>query len=320
MRAIRVREFGPPEVLCLEDVRETDPGPGQVLIEVHAAGVNPVESYIRSGGYASAPELPYTPGSDAAGIAVAVGDGVGRVSVGDRVFTTGSLTGTYAELALCAEDQLFILPEQLSFAQGAAIGVPATTAWRALFQRARARAGETVLIHGASGGVGSAAVQLAVAAGLTVVGTAGSEHGRTLVAELGAAHTLDHTDPDHFDAVRDLTDGRGADVIIEMLANENLSRDLDILAPRGRVIVVGSRGPVEIDPRALMRGDGTIVGMLLFNALAEELLEAHESLAALLADGVFAPVAGREFALAEAARAHHAVIDGPARGKIVLTP
>jgi NADPH2:quinone reductase len=319
MKAIRVHEFGGPEVLRLEETPEPEARAGQVLVDVRAIGVNPVDTYIRSGMYAPGPTLPYTPGSDAAGLAAVVGDDVRRVTPGDRVYVASSLTGTYAERTLCAESQVHPLPDELSFAQGAAIGVPCATAYAALFQRARAVAGETVLVHGASGGVGTAAVQLAAAAGLTVIATAGSEDGRRLVATLGAAHVLDHSDPAHFDTVCALSNG-GADVIIEMLANVNLGRDLTALAPGGRVVVVGSRGPVEIDARELMRRDAEILGMLLGNQTADELVAIHDALGRLLASGALVPVVDRELPLSEATGAHTEIMERRARGKIVLIP
>ena len=319
MKAIRVHEFGGPEVLRLEEAPGPEARTGQVLVDVRAIGVNPVDTYVRAGLYATAPALPYTPGSDAAGIVAAVGDGVRRVAPGDRVYIGGSLTGAYAERALCSAAQVHPLPDALSFAQGAAIGVPYATAYAALFQRAGAVAGETVLVHGASGGVGTAAVQIAAAAGLVVIATAGSEDGRRLVAALGAVHVLDHSDAAHLDAVRTLTNG-GANVIVEMLANANLGRDLGALAPGGRVVVVGSRGTVEIDPRDLMRRDAEVLGMLLGNRTADELAAIHDALGPMFASGTLVPVVGRELPLAAAARAHTEIMERNARGKIVLTP
>ena len=191
MQAIRIHAFGEPEVLKLEEVPEPQVGPGQVLVKVHAVGVNPYEGYMRAGAYA-APPLPFTPGHDAAGVVAAVGAGVKAVAPGDRVYTSQTLTGAYAEKTLCLESQVHPLPERVSFAQGAGVSVPYAAAYRALFQRARAMAGEVLLVHGASGGVGTAAVQLARAAGLTVIGTAGTDAGRRLAAEQGAHYVLDH--------------------------------------------------------------------------------------------------------------------------------
>lgn len=320
MKAIRVHEFGGPEVLRLEDVADPRPAAGQVVVRIRAAGVNPVETYVRAGAYARLPNLPYTPGSDGAGTIESVGPNVSRFKPGDRVYVGGSLTGTYAELALCDERSVFPLPATASFAQGAAMHVPYATAFRALFDRAHARGGETVLIHGASGGVGIAAVQLARAAGLRITGTAGSDRGKNLVANEGAHKVLDHKSPSHFDEALAATAGRGYDVIIEMLSNVNLGRDLPLLAPRGRVVAVGSRGPVEINPRDTMSRDATILGMSLLNASIEELASIHATLGAGLENKTLRPVIGQEIPLAEAPRAHKAVMESGAYGKIVLVP
>jgi NADPH:quinone reductase len=311
MRAIRVHEFGDPDVLLQEELPEPQPVDDELLVRVQAAGINPVDTYVRAGAYGKLPALPYTPGSDAAGV---LQDG------GARVYVSGSLSGTYAEYALCRRDQVHPLPDHLSFAQGAALGVPYVTAYRALFQRARALAGERVLVHGASGGVGIAVVQLAVAAGLDVVGTAGSDAGRELIAAQGAAHVVDHRDPLHLRAAFDTTVGRGFDVIVELLANVNLGDDLTALALHGRVVVVGSRGAVELDPRDLMNSDGVMLGMLLQNATSGDLAEAHAAIGSGLLDGSLRPVVSREFALAEAARAHRHLMERPALGKLVLVP
>ncbi|HZO98837.1 MAG TPA: NADPH:quinone reductase [Terriglobia bacterium] len=320
MKAIRVREFGPPEVMKLEEVADLAPGAGQVLVRVKAAGVNPVDTYIRSGTYALKPSLPYTPGMDGAGTVEAVGPGVSGVKPGDRVYIAGSASGTYAELALCEPWQVQPLPERVTFAQGAAVYVAYATAYRALFIRARAQAGETVLVHGASGGVGIAAVQIARAAGLKVIGTGGSEKGRRLVAEQGAHHVLDHRAAGYLDDVMKLTEGRGVDLVLEMLANVNLGKDLTLLARGGRVVVIGSRGTVEIDPRATMSREASILGMTLLNASRQELASIHAAIVAGLENGTLNPVVGKEFSLKDAAAAHHAVMEPGAYGKIVLVP
>lgn len=320
MRAIRVGEFGAPEVMRLEEVDDPRAGRGEVLVRVKAAGVNPVDTYIRAGAYARQPALPYTPGSDAAGIVEAVGEGVEAVAVGARVYVAGSVSGTYAEVAVCQESQVHPLPEHVSFAQGAGVFVPYATAYRALFQRARASAGETVLVHGASGGVGVASVQLARAAGLKVIGTGGTEEGRCLVSDEGAHEVLDHHAPDYLARLMELTGGRGVDVILEMLANVNLDKDLDVLARGGRVVVVGNRGRVEINPRAIMSRDASIHGMSLLNAPPEELTGVHAALVAGLENGTLRPVVARQMPLDDAPRAHQIVLAPGAYGKIVLIP
>ena len=318
MNAIRVEEFGGPEVMKLVSVPQLRPGPGQVLVRIHAVGINPVETYIRAGTYARKPALPFTPGNDGAGVVEEVGEGVSKFQPGDRVYTAGSISGTYAEYALCDPVQLHPLPANASFAQGAAMGTPYATAFRGLFQRAQAKPGETLLVHGASGGVGTAAVQLARACGLRVLGTAGTERGRDLVREQGADEVFDHRASDYLAAIVKVTAGRGVDVILEMAAHLNLGKDLTILAPRGRVVVIGNRGRVEIDARETMSRDADIRGMVLPNTPADELASIHAALVAGLADGSLRPVIGRELALAEAPEAHRIVLEPGAFGKIVL--
>jgi len=319
MKAIRVHEFGGPEVLKLENLPDLQPGPGQVVLRVHAVGVNPVDSYVRTGTYALKPSLPYTPGFDAAGVVASVGEGVNSVKVGDRVYTSGSLSGTYAEQTLCTEAQVHPLPANVSFEQGAAMGIAYGTACRGVFQRGGGKPGESVLVHGASGGVGTAAVQLARAAGLVVVGTAGSEAGLKLVLEQGAHHVVNHSTAGYVDELIKLTGGRGFDLIVEMLANKNLAADLGLLAKKGRVVVIGSRGAIEINPRDTMSREADIRGLTLLSASEQELREIHAALGAGLENGTLRPVIAQTIPLAEAARAHVEVMKpSGALGKIVL--
>lgn len=319
MKAIRVHQFGDPSVLKLEEVPQPAPAAGQLLVRLHAIGVNPVETYQRSGSN-PAIKLPWTPGMDAAGVVEALGSNVTRFTVGDRVYTSDTVTGAYAQFTICDANAVHLLPQRLSFSQGAAVNIPYATAYRALFQRAHARAGETVLIHGASGGVGVAATQIARAAGLIVLGTAGTDAGRKLVTEQGAHHVVSHRDAGYLQQILDLTGGRGADVILEMLANVNLAKDLTLLSRNGRVIVIGSRGNVEITPRELMRREADIRGLMLFNATEVELASIHAALGAGFENGTLTPVVGREMPLADAAKAHVAVLEPGAYGKIVLIP
>ena len=320
MKAIRVDQFGEPDVMQLVEMQVPEPGDGQVLVRMRAVGVNPVETYIRSGSFPAKPKLPYTPGSDGAGLVEAVGNQVTAFKPGDRVYTAGTISGSYAEFALCNASQVHPLPEPISFAQGAALGVPYATAYRALMQRAKAVPGETVLVHGASGGVGTAAVQLARARGLRVLGTAGTEAGLRLVLEQGAHGVFNHGSPDYLEQIMQATAGRGVDVILEMQANRNLEKDLTLLAPGGRVVVIGSRGRVEIDPRDLMGHDADIRGMALFNTPPAELAQIHSALFAGLENGTLRPVIARELPLADAPQAHAAVMQSGAGGKIVLIP
>jgi len=308
----------------LETGPEPTPGPSQVLVRLRAVGVNAVDTYIRAGKYGTLPTLPFTPGADAAGTIESVGPEVLEWRVGDRVYIGGTQAGralgAYAEVAISDRRQVHRLNERVSFEQGAAVNIPYATAYRALVHKAHAQPGEAVLIHGASGGVGIAAAQLAMALGLRVIATAGSETGLQIVREQGVPVVLDHRQANYLAPVADVTGGRGVDLILEMLANVNLARDLTLLAKNGRVIVIGNRGTIEIDPREIMRREASVTGVFLFNAPPEELLSIHAALEAGLANGTLRPVIGQQFALADAARAHTAVLQPGARGKIVLVP
>ena len=294
MKAILVHEFGGPEVLKLEEIPTPKPQAGQVLVKIHAAGVNPYDTYMRTGTYAVKPPLPYTPGSDAAGVVEAVGPGVTKVKPGDRVYTAKTITGAYAEYTLTLEDQAQKLPANITFDQGAAIWVPYGTAYHALRQEANARAGETVLVHGASGGVGTASLQIARAMGLTVFGTAGTDKGLDLVKREGAHQVFNHTKSGYTDEILKATAGRGVDIVLEMLANVNLAADLKLLA--------------------------TYRGFTLWAATESETAEIHAALYAGFENGTLRPVIGKEIPLAEAARAHKEVMAPGASGKIILVP
>jgi len=320
MKAIVVHEFGGPEVLNLEEIPTPRPAAGQVLVRIRAAGVNPYDTYMRNGTYAIKPPLPYTPGSDGAGDVEAIGEGVNKVKRGDRVYTAKTLTGAYAEYALTLETQVQPLPAKITYAQGAGVWVPYGTAYHALHQCARARAGETVLIHGASGGVGVAAVQIACAIGLTVLGTAGSEKGLELAKREGAYHVFDHSRSGYFEQILKATNGRGVDLILEMLANVNLGQDLKLLVPHGRVVVIGSRGDVTISPRDLMTRRGSIQAFTLWGVTEAEEKEIHAGLIAGMENGTLRPVVGKELPLAEARRAHKEILESGAYGKLVLVP
>ncbi len=320
MKAILVREFGGPEVLKLEEVPTPKPAAAQVLVRIHAAGVNPYDTYMRAGTYAVKPPLPYTPGSDAAGIVEAIGDGIKRVKPGDRVYTAKTVTGAYAQYALALEEQVHSLPEKISFSQGAGVWVPYGTAYHALHHSAEAHASETVLVHGASGGVGSAAVQMARAMGLTVFGSAGTQKGVDLVRREGAHQIFDHSKAGYQEEILKATGGRGVDIVLEMLANVNLSADLKLLAINGRVIIIGNRGEITINPRDLMLRRASARGFTLWAITPTEEAEIHAGLMAGLENGTLRPVVGRELPLAEAARAHKEILEPGAAGKIVLVP
>lgn len=321
MEAIVVEGFGGPEVLVARDVALPEPQAGEVRVRLHAVGVNPVETYIRAGSYPHEPQLPYTPGNDGAGEVDAVGEDVSDLKPGDRVFVAASHakrnTGTYADYVVCDASAVGCLPEGVSFEQGAGIGTPGLAAADALFVRARVQPGETVLVHGASGGVGTIAVQLAHRIGAVVLGTAGDASGRALVERLGAREAFDHHAEGYLNDILKATAGRGVDVVVDMAAHANLMKDVQVAAVRGRIVVVGSRGSLDFDPRSLMGADLDVRGMNVNNLRPDELNLVMHALEAALADELNVVVA-QTFPLAQAAEAHRAVAERGKDGKIVL--
>jgi NADPH:quinone reductase len=212
------------------------------------------------------------------------------------------------------------LPVQASFNQGAGIYVACGTAYHALYHHAKAHASETLLVHGASGGVGIAAVQLAHAMGMTVIGTAGSDKGLELVRREGALYAFNHTSAGYTDEILKATNGRGVDVILEMLANVNLAADLKLLARYGRAIIIGSRGDISITPRDLMARTASVRGFTLWGITETEEADVHAGLYAGLENETVRPVVGKEIPLAEAIRAHKEILEKGAHGKIILIP
>lgn len=322
MQAIQITQFGGPDVLKLNKLPDPVAKEGQVVVRLHAAGINPVDTYVRSGTYALKPDLPYTPGMDGAGVIESLGSGVVNLKVGDRVWisatTQGRLQGACAEKALCEAKHVHPLPDDLTFAQGAAINVAYVTAYRALFDRAQLKPGQIVLVHGATGGVGLPTVQLANAHGAIVLGTGGTDPGRSLVLQQGAANVFDHHHPGYEKQILDATDGKGVDVVIEMLANVNLDRDLSLVSFGGRIVVIGSRGRVEVDPRATMAKEVVITGLNYWSGGEAGVMRALAAINAGLKDHALKPVVGKEFPLADTAKAHQAVMDSGAAGKVVV--
>jgi NADPH2:quinone reductase len=325
MRAIVVRQFGGPEVLQLGDAENRAPGPTEVTVRVKAAGINPYEVYMRTGNYAIKPPLPYVPGSDAGGLIEAVGHEVKGFKPGDRVYTYSAekaLIGTYADTVTCDAKYVHHLGVHVSFAQGAAIGVPYTTAYRALFHRGRGLPGETVLVHGATGGVGLAAVQLAHHRGLRVIGTGGTGRSLDVVRENGADVVVSHLAEGYRDQIRAATGGKGVELIVEMAAHLNLDHDLQMLKVGGRVVIIGSRGPLQVDPRNAMNAEADIMGMIVLRAPEHDVASIHAALSRGLVNGTLRPIVREELPLVEAPKSHDMVMNAPddAVGKIVLIP
>ena len=324
MKAIRAHSFGGPEVLQLETVEDPVAGPHDVVVDVRAAGVNPADTYMRNGTYAIRPELPYTPGGDAGGMISAVGTDVTEHKVGDRVFVgtalSFDLTGCYAEKVKRRASEVLSLVESISFAEAATFGVSYPTAHYALFARGDAQGGETVFIHGASGSVGTSAIQLAKRAGLRVVGSAGTSKGLELIRAEGVDYAVNHTQAGYMNEVLRFTGGKGPELILEMLANVNLAADMDLAAKYGRIIVIGNRGEITINPRVAMMKELDIRGIALWNATAAQVKPIMRDILAGAAEGSLRPIVGREMRLSEAAAAHIAVLEQGVGGKIVLIP
>ncbi|ESO98916.1 hypothetical protein LOTGIDRAFT_187129, partial [Lottia gigantea] len=244
MRGISIKEFGGPEVLKInENLKVPQPNDDQLLIKVSAAGVNPVDTYIRSGSFPNSPSLPFTPGYDAAGVVEKVGKNVKNFKKGERVFTTCNFqgSGTYAEYVVANPIHVGHLGNKLSFEEGAGIGVPYYTAYKAFRILVGGKGGDTVLVHGASGAVGLASVQIAKSLGCTVIGTAGTEEGLKLVKANGADFVFNHREAGYEKKIKSCVPG-GVTVILEMLANVNLAKDIDIINRKGRISLIGSRG------------------------------------------------------------------------------
>jgi len=318
MRAAVIRQFGGPDVVKYETdfPKPSITTPNQILIRVHAAGVNPVDTYIRSGTYGALPETPFVTGKDGAGIVEEVGIQVADVKPGDRVWFAFS-NGSYAEY--CTTTSAFQLPSKINFEQGASLGTPYCTAHRALFDKAKVKPGDQILIHGASGAVGLAAIQLARSAGCTVIGTAGTEDGLKLIKEMGVEFAANHRAADYQQILSEKYP-KGFNVILEMLANVNLQRDLELVAVKGTIVVIGSRGPIEIQPRLTMMKECIVTGMALQSASKEELAQSAKEINDGIEKGVIKPVVAKRFPLDKAGDAQREVIENKGTvGKIVIT-
>lgn len=323
MKAIQIKEYGGPEVLQLREVEEPSPQAGKVKIKIYAAGLNPSESYTISGNYAyNVPDLPYVPGYDGTGTIEELGEGVKDFSIGDKVYFTAfdaeSNTGSYAEKAVIDAKNVYPLPESFNLLEGAGLGIPSFTAYQALHLKAQVKPGEYVLIHGGSGAVGNLAVQIAKAAGCIVIGTSSTEEGRQGILEAGADFAIDHLSEGKTDALKEFTQGKGPDVIIEFLANKNLEIDSKVIADHGRIVVVGNRGTIEFTPRNLMGNGAWVTGMAFTSPRPEDLRRMVYGINALIETGALKPKIGQIFPLEEASQAHDYLMNSSGSGRTVL--
>jgi NADPH2:quinone reductase len=318
MRAVRYHEYGDPDVLAVETVDRPEPRADELLVEVHAAAVNPVDTYFRTGEYTPA-GLPMIPGADFAGTVTATGPGVQSHEPGDRVFGTGlgrNRQGTYAEYAVGPEDNLAKLPDGASFQEAAAVALVGVTSWRALMDHGGLALGDTCLVHGGSGGVGHVAVQLAAAGGATVIATARPEYQDRL-AELGADSTFDYRREDLAEAVIDA--GR-PDVILDHRLDDYLQFDATVGHVGTRVVGIGNTNPAAgfEDVAAARAKDLQLVLMSMFNTPSYRPILSQ--LATRMDEGDLQPEIARTYDLAEAAAAQRAVLDDQFLGKLVVEP
>jgi NADPH:quinone reductase len=323
VKAVRLHEYGGPEVLILEEIDKPQPGPGQVLVRVRAASVNQVDVAVRENRFPTPKEPPKTIGTDGAGVVEEVGEGVQSVAPGAEVVFSGigiGSEGSYAEYALLAEVQAVPKPPSLSFVEAAAMGLVFPTAYYGLVDRAHVAAGETVLVQGAAGGVGSAALQIAKALGARVLATVGDDAGAELVLELGA-EAIDRKHEDVAARVKQLTEGRGVDVIVEVATSDNLAADVGLVAKGGRIVCIGQGRTAEAAvPVGPAIGVGaTVLFANLGNAGRAGVARLMGEIATLVEQGKVAAVIGEELPLADARRAHE-LLQGPHLGKIVLVP
>jgi NADPH:quinone reductase and related Zn-dependent oxidoreductases len=233
-------------------------------------------------------------------------------------FSAERNTGTYAEKVVTDAKNVFRLPDNISFKEGAALGIPVFTAYKAIFLKANVRAGETVLVHGASGSVGSMAVQMAKAIGATVIGTSSTEEGRQTILDLGADHAMDHISEDNKEELLNITNEQGPDVIIEMLANANLETDMQVIVKYGRIIIVGSRDTIEVNPRNLMTSEAIVTGMTFTYPTQKEMKEMQYGVNALLEIGAIRSLIGNEFTLDEPVEAHKSLMESSGNGRTIF--
>jgi NADPH:quinone reductase len=320
MKAIQVKEFGSSSVLQIAELADPQPSPEQVLIQVHAAGVSPLDTYVREQSHgAPTPKLPYIPGFEAVGEIAAIGDRVTKFKVSDRVYANPFM-GAYSELLVQDENAVYSLPDNISYEQGTAVVNSYATAYYALFNLAKAKAGETVFIHGASGAVGLAAVQIARAAGMKVVGSAGSSQGLEMVEKEGADLAVNHRESGYLQKAMEFAEGKGFDVILEMNATQKLADDVNLIGIFGRIIIIGGTdGPVNLDPTPLLWKGASEIGLYIGLASQTEMQQIHAVIYQDLEKGELRPQVGPIFSLAQASKAHDAVHQSSSSGKIVLS-
>jgi putative PIG3 family NAD(P)H quinone oxidoreductase len=324
MRVVEISAFGGPDVLKIAQRGTPAPGPGEVLIKVVAAGVNRPDVIQRYGKYPPPPGASDLPGLEVAGHIAGKGEGVVQWQEGDAVCALVS-GGGYAEYCVAPQSQCLRLPSRLTMVEAAAVPETFFTVWTNVFERGRLQRGDTMLVHGGTSGIGTTAIQLGVAFGARVFATAGSDEKAAACVRLGAAHAVNYRTTDWVDAFRSATEGRGVDVVLDMVGGDYVARNLDVLATEGRLVQIAflKSSKVELDLMQVMRRRLTITGSTLRPRSPEEKGAIARELAAhvwpLFENGTIKPVIHAEFPLERAADAHRMMEASEHIGKIVLT-
>ncbi|HZE39334.1 MAG TPA: NADPH:quinone oxidoreductase family protein [Stackebrandtia sp.] len=327
MKALRFHETGEPgDVLTVEEVPEPTAGPGQLLVSVRAAPASFPDVLLCRGQYQVSPPLPMTPGLELCGTVTAVGDGVTRFAPGDRVIGNPTpLGGAFAERAILEEANAFAAPESLGDAEASALGIGYQTGWFALHRRARLREGETLLVHAAAGGVGSAAVQLGKAAGATVIGVVGGASKARHCRDLGADLVIDRQREDFIPAVKEFTGGRGADVVFDPVGGDAYAGSTKCVAFEGRILVIGFAGGTIPTPglNHVLIKNYSIIGLhwgLYLRHDPDAIVECHRRLTALADAGAITPLVTERLSLADTADGVQRLAVGGTSGRIVCEP
>ena len=319
-----VEELGGPSALRRQDLPDPEPGPGEVLVDVKAIGCNFFDTLITRGKYQVQPDLPFAPGAEAAGVVEAVGGNVSHVAPGDRVTVLLSY-GAFASKIVAPTARIFPIADGMSFEAAAALGVVYQTSYVALAPRAQLQPGETLLVHAAAGGVGLAAVQIGVALGARVIGTGGTPDKLDLIRKNGADVALNYREEDFVERTKELTEGRGADVIYDPVGGDTFDRSLKCIAFNGRVLVIGfasGRIPEAKMNRVLLKNI-SLIGLhwgLYFDRDPETLQRAQRDLVELYAEGKIDPLVSATYPLTDAEKALEALGDRKTTGKVVLLP
>lgn len=322
MQAIRVHKAGGPEVLRYEEMEQPSPGPGQALVQVHAAGLNFIEVYHRTGLYKV--PLPFTPGSEAGGRVIEIGPGVSEVKVGDEVVSQ-NFAGSYAEFALARADRLVVLPVGVSPRVAAAVMLQGMTAHYLACSTFPLNSTHTCLVHAGAGGVGLLLCQIAHLRGARVIATVSTEEKGALARSAGANEVILYTEQDFQVETRRLTGGAGVQVVYDSVGRTTFAKSLDCLAPRGMLVLYGqSSGPVEpVDPQTLS-GKGSLFltrpTLGHYVATRAELLERASTVLGWVADGSLRVLVGREFPMSAAGEAHAELEGRRTVGKVLLIP